>query len=151
MTLYQKIQEDVKSAMRAKDIQTLDTLRMLSSSLKNKMIELREDLSDSDVIAIIRSDVKKLTEAMKDYTDGARADLVEKAEAEIALLKTYLPQEMSQDELEEKIRMILGEKLSGDVQDVGKAMGVVMADLKGLVDGTRVRETVSKLIKKLGE
>lgn len=146
MSLYQQIQEDVKTAMKAKDLQTLDVLRLLSASIKNKMIEIKKDLDDAEVVAIIRSDVKKLTEASKEFAAGAREDLVEKTNTEIGILKTYLPQEMSQEELDAKVEAILGEKLADDVKDVGKAMGVVMADLKGLVDGNRVREAVSKIL-----
>ena len=146
MSLYQQIQDDVKTAMKAKDLQTLDVLRLLSASIKNKMIEIKKDLDDADVVAIIRSDVKKLTEASKEFSAGAREDLVEKTNAEIEILKQYLPQEMSQEELDAKVEAILGEKLTDDVKDVGKAMGVVMADLKGLVDGARVRETVSRIL-----
>ncbi len=147
MTLYQKIQEDVKNAMREKDLQTLDVLRMLLASVKNKMIEMKKELEDTEVVAIVRSDVKKLTEAGKEFAQGAREDLVEKTKVEVEILQRYLPKELSEEELEEKVRAILGEKLTDDVRDVGKAMGVVMADLKGLVDGNRVREMVSKLLK----
>mgnify|MGYP001234151875 CR=1 FL=1 len=146
MSLYQQIQDDVKTAMKAKDLQTLDVLRLLSSSIKNKMIEFKKELDDAEVVAIIRSDVKKLKEASKEFAAGARQDLVDKTEAEVEILKKYLPQEMSQEELDSKVEAIIGEKLADDVKDIGRAMGVVMADLKGLVDGNRVREAVSRIL-----
>lgn len=149
MNLQEQIKEDIKQAMRDKDLAVLDTLRMLSSSLKNKAIELKTELEDADVISIIRGDVKKLQEAAKEFVTGARADLAEKYENEIAVLKRYLPAEMSQEELEARIEKILGEKMTDDLKDVGRAMGVVMGDLKGLVDGARVREAVQKVLAKL--
>ncbi len=149
MNLQEQIKEDIKQAMRDKDLQVLDTLRMLSSSLKNKAIELRTELADADVVSIIRGDVKKLQEAAKEFVTGARADLAEQYEKEIVILKRYLPAEMSQEELEARIEKILGEKTTEDLKDVGRAMGVVMGDLKGLVDGARVRETVQIVLKKI--
>ncbi|PIQ67242.1 aspartyl-tRNA amidotransferase [Candidatus Uhrbacteria bacterium CG_4_10_14_0_2_um_filter_41_7] len=147
MTLYTQIKEDLITAMKSKDSQTLSVLRLLTASLKNKMIELKREMEDDDVLSAIRSDVKKLEDAMTDFAKAAREDLVDSSKAEIAVLKKYLPAEMSKEELEEKVRAVLGDGGFETAEDIGKAMGAVMGKLKGMVDGNRVREMVEQVLK----
>jgi len=147
MALLNQLKEDMKTAMRGKDSATLDVLRLLISSLKNKTIELKREIEDEDVIAAVRSDVKKLEDAMKDFVTAAREDLIEKTNEELRILKSYLPPEMGADELEQKVRDIIGENGLEKPADTGRAMGVVMGAFKGQVDGNRVREMVEKVLK----
>jgi len=147
MTLYTQIKEDLITAMKSKDSQTLSVLRLLTAPLKNKMIELKREMEDDDVLSAIRSDVKKLEDAMTDFAKAAREDLVDSSKAEIAVLKKYLPAEMSKEELEEKVRAVLGDGGFETAEDIGKAMGAVMGKLKGMVDGNRVREMVEQVLK----
>lgn len=148
MSLYDQLQSDLKDAMRAKDMQTLNVLRLLLSSVKNQMIELKRDLEDADVIAVIRSDVKKMQDALGDFTKGGREDLAEAARGEVEILKKYLPPEISDEDLEAAVQKVIDELEVGDVSGMGKAMGVVMKELKGNVDGNRVRAMVERLLKK---
>ncbi len=147
MTLYEQIKEDIKVAMKARDAETLSVLRLLFSSLKNKTIDLKKDLDDAEVMATIKSDMKKLNDALKDFTDGAREDLAEQARSEIAILKAYLPAEMSEEELEKKVKDILDREGIQDVAKIGMAIGTVMKELAGAVDGNRVREKIEALLK----
>lgn len=147
MNLKDQIQEDIKTAMKGKDIKTLEVLRLLSSSIKNKAIELKRELEDSDVIAVVKSDAKKLQDALTDFSKAAREDLVEKTKEEIEILKKYLPEEMPDEELESKVREILKQEGVTDVSDMGKAMGAAMAELRGAADGTRVKQMVEKVLK----
>ena len=107
MQLYQQIKDDLKTAMKGKDMRTLDVLRLLSSSIQKKAIEAKEDLDDAQVMAVIKSDVKKLQDALKDFTTAAREDLVETTKEEIEVLKKYLPAEMSDEDLEGKVKTVL--------------------------------------------
>jgi len=146
MTLAEKIKQDLITAMKAKDAETLSTLRLLSSSLKNKSIEFKRELEDVEVVQVVRSDVKKLQDALQDFAKSAREDLVEKSKKEIETLKQYLPPEMDAAELEKIVRAKLADLGIESASDMGKAMGAVMADLKGKVDGTRVKEMVQKIL-----
>lgn len=146
MSLYQQILEDVKTAMKNRDSATLEVLRLLTSNLKNLIIESRRELEDADVLAAIKRDVKKLQDAIVDYSKGARQDLVDKANSEVAILKSYLPAEMGDDELMEKIKAVLAQNGITSKADIGKAMGTVMKELAAAADGTRVREFVQKIL-----
>ncbi|MDP2631879.1 MAG: GatB/YqeY domain-containing protein [Candidatus Uhrbacteria bacterium] len=146
MTLYEQIMEDIKTAMKGRDAETLSILRLLSASLKNKTIELKKELEDAEVLAVVKSDVKKLQDALVDFTKAAREDLIEKSNKEIAILKKYLPPEMDAVELEKIVKSKLEELGVTDISEVGKAMGAIMADVKGAVDGFRVKETIEKIL-----
>lgn len=147
MTLYEQIREDMKTAMRNKDTKTLDTVRMLIASLKNKMIDLGKELDDADVLATIKSDVKKLKDGLDSFVTAAREDLADAAREEIAILEKYLPAQMGDDELEQKVRAKLAELGIKDMASVGKAMGALMADLKEFADGSRIKAMVDKVLK----
>ena len=147
MTLYEQIREDMKNAMRNKDSATLDTVRMLIASIKNKAIDLGKELEDADVIAVIKSDLKKLKDGLEMFASNAREDLAEKARVEIATLEKYLPAQMLEEELEKRIRAKLAELGITDMASVGKAMGALMADLKEAADGSRIKAMVDKVLK----
>lgn len=148
MTLYEQIREDMKNAMRNKDSVTLDTVRMLISSVKNKAIDLGKEIEDADVVATIKSDLKKLKDGLDAFVSAAREDLAEKARVEIAILEKYLPEQMSEEELEKKVKAKLAELGITDMASVGKAMGGLMADLKEYADGSRIKQMIDKLLKK---
>ncbi len=135
--------------MKKRDMQTLDALRTVFSSIKNKTIELRRELEDAEVIAVIKSDVKKLSDALADYVKGARQDLIDKTNREIMILKTYLPPEMTDEELRELVRRKITEIDEADLKKIGQIIGAVMADVKGKVDGSRVKKMVEEVLKKL--
>jgi len=147
--LEQKINEDLKQAMRDKDEMKLSVLRMLNSTIKNKMISLRSSeeivLSDEQVMEIIASEVKKRQDAATTYIAGNREDLAKKENEESAILQTYLPQQLSDEELEQAVRQIVS---ANEGLDFGKLMGLAMAALKGKADGKRVGEMVKKVLAK---
>lgn len=147
MTLYDQIREDMKTAMKNKDTKTLDTVRMLISSLKNKAIDLGKELDDADVLATIKSDVKKLKDGLESFVSAAREDLAAAAREEIAILEKYLPAQLTDGELETKVRAKLAELGITDMASVGKAMGALMADLKEFADGSRIKAMVDKVLK----
>lgn len=148
MNLYDQIREDMKTAMKNKDSKTLDTIRMLVASLKNKAIDLGKELDDADVMATIKSDVKKLKDGLDSFVSAAREDLAAAAKEEIAILEKYLPAQLTDGELEEKVRAKLAELGITDVASIGKAMGSLMADLKEFADGSRIKAMVDKILKK---
>lgn len=148
MTLYEQIKEDIKVAMKGKDMRTLDVLRLLSSSLKNKAIEMKKELEDAEVVSVVRSDMKKLQDALGEFEKAAREDLVEKTKEEMEVLKKYLPPEMADEDLRAKVTSKLEEMGVVDMKDFGRAMGELMNDLKGAVDGSRVKQMIEEVLKK---
>lgn len=144
MNLFEKIQADLKQAMKDKDSDTLNVLRLLISSIKNTMIEAKQELDDAEVVAAVKRDVKKLQDAAKDFAAGAREDLLQKTRDEIAILQKYLPPEISDEELAKRTKEILAREGLSSKADMGKAMGVVMKELQGEADGNRVRAVVEE-------
>lgn len=148
MSTFDQIKEDIKQAMREKNRKQLDVLRGLQSVIKNRAIDLGKDLEEADVIGVVKGEVKKMKDALDTFVTGAREDLAEKAREEIDILKSYLPEEMSDADLEKIVKSKLEELSITEPSDIGKAMGVMMTELKDKVDGGRVREKVQELLKK---
>lgn len=149
MALLETINSDLKNAMRAKSTTELSVLRMLITAVKNKMIELKlSEMNDEKVLEVIKSEVKKRKDSIKAYIDGGRQDLVDIEEAEIKVLSKYLPEQMSEEDLEAKVKAVVGSVEGASMQDFGKIMGQVMGALKGQADGDRVSAVVKKLLAK---
>jgi len=145
--MLEKIKNDLNQALKDKDEVKVSVLRMLVSEIHNKQISNKSDeISDDEIIKVIRQQVKKIKESIEAYKQGKRDDLVKKESQELDILNKYLPQEMSQDELEKVIKEIIdGVKPQGP-QDFGKVMSEAMKRLSGRVDGSKVSELVKKLI-----
>lgn len=146
-SLVDQIKEDMKQAMRDKNSVTLDTVRMLLSSVKNKAIDLGHELEDVEVMAVLKSDLKKLKDGLESFVSAAREDLAQKVREEILVLEKYLPPQITDGELEEKVRAELSALGISNVDDIGKAMGQLMGKLKDAADGNRVRAMVEKVLK----
>lgn len=139
MSLKEKITEDMKAAMRAKDSERLGTIRMLTAAMKQKEVDERVELDDVMVIAIVDKLVKQRKDSIEAFVKGARQDLADKEAAEMKVLEAYLPQRMSTDEVSTAVKTIVAElsaELGRDVVpgDMGKVMGAVKAKLAGKAD-----------------
>ena len=143
--LKEKLEKDYIEAYKAKDEQRVSTLRMLRAAVKNSEIDKMKKFEDSEVEAVIRSEVKKLREALAIATEAARPEMIAQAEAEIKTLAEYLPEQMD----EEAIKAVVAEKIKElgpvTIKEMGKVTGEVMKVLKGKADGA----VVSKVIKEL--
>ncbi len=148
MKLHQQLKDDVITAMKAKDIDTLNVLRGVLTAIQMKGIELKKELEDAEVASVIKSDMKKLKDALQDFTKAAREDLVKKTEKEIEILKKYLPEELSDEAIMEKVKEVLEEKGIDSMEDFGRAMGATMDKLKDKADGSRVKKAIEVLLKK---
>jgi uncharacterized protein YqeY len=146
MKLLEKLSEDMKAAMKGKDVKTLEVLRMVISSIRNKAIELNKELEETEVIAVIKSDAKKIKDAMETFAQNARQDLADEAKREIAILEKYLPEQMGDAELEAKVKAKIEELGAKASSEVGKVVGALAKELKGLVDGARIKEKVEKFL-----
>ncbi len=146
MPLEQQLNDDMKTAMKAKDTSTLDILRMVITSVRNKAIEVGKDLNDVDVMAVIKADAKKIKDSLDSFVSNAREDLATKAKRELEILEKYLPAQMSDEELETKVRAKVQELGVTDPAESGKVMGVLSKDLKGQADGSRIKATLDKIL-----
>lgn len=147
MPLKSIIEQDKNNALKEKNEAKLSTLRMLWSEIKNTEINKQHEISDEEVLEIIFRQVKQLKEAAKEFESGGRSDLAEKNEVEISVLKIYLPEQISDEELEKKVKEVIAETGSFSKQDFGKVMGMVMGKVKDQADGGRVKEIVGKMLK----
>ena len=146
MPIEEKITNDLKVAMKAKDEMRLSCLRMLKTSMKNKQVEKGEKLKDEDIEALISSAIRKGKEAAKEFTKGSREDLAAKEEAEIKILYDYLPKQLDSVEIEKIIKEIITELSIDSPKDLGKVMKAAMARMSGKAQGKEVNEIARRLL-----
>ncbi len=142
MTLKERIQEDVKSAMRAKDAARLSTLRLLLAALKQKEVDERLELADADVLGVIEKMLKQRRESIAQYEKAARQDLADQEKFEIGVLGAYLPQQMSEAEIAQAVAAAAGEAGAVGVKDMGKVMALLKPRLAGRADMGKVSALV---------
>lgn len=146
MSLTEKLQADMKEAMRAKDVLKRDTLRMAISALKNRAIDKGGELSESDELSVLEKAVKTRHDSATQYKDADRADLAEKELAEAELLQAYLPQKLGEDETKALVERLIAELGISSKKDIGQLMKRVMADHKGEVEGKLVQRFAGELL-----
>jgi hypothetical protein len=146
MELEKKLNDDMKTAMKAKDAGTLEILRMTITSIRNKALEVGKELADADVMAVIKADAKKIKDALDSFVQNAREDLATKARRELEILERYLPAQMSDEDLERHVRAKVQELGVTDASQAGKVMGVLSKDLKGQADGSRIKAALDKIL-----
>jgi uncharacterized protein len=151
MSLKEKIQSDLKDAMKSGDTLRRDTLRLLDSAIKNTEIEKRSasrrsetGLTDEEILEVIARSVKQRQDSVRQFIDGGRPDLADKEKGELAIITPYLPAQLSQDEIRVAVKETIA---AAETSDMGKIMGQVMAKLKGKADGTVVRSIVQEELK----
>lgn len=132
--LKQRITDDMKAAMRAKEVDRLGTIRMLLAAMKQKEVDERVELDDAMVVSIVDKLIKQRKDAAQQYEAAARADLANKEKAEIVVLEGYLPQRLSADEVHAAVKAIVAEIGAAGPGDMGKVMGVVKQRLAGQAD-----------------
>ncbi len=144
MGLEERLIEEMKQAMKSNDKTRLSTIRMIRSTVKNKEIELRKPLDDDAILRVIQGMVKKNEDSIEQFKAGGRMDLVEKETKEIEIMKSYLPQPLSREEVLRVIDQTIEETKASSLKDLGKVMKTVMPKLGGKVDGTLVNQLVKE-------
>ncbi|MFZ2681884.1 MAG: GatB/YqeY domain-containing protein [Patescibacteria group bacterium] len=146
MEIEKKLNEDMKTAMKSKDASTLEVLRMTISSIRNKAIEVGKELADAEVLAVIKSDAKKIKDALESFVQNAREDLATKARQELEILERYLPAQMSDADLDLHVRAKVQELGVTDPSAAGKVMGVLSKELQGQADGSRIKAALDRIL-----
>lgn len=146
MSLKEQIANDIKTAMKEKNVPLRDALRLLSSAMKQIEVDERKELSDEDIIKIIQKQVKQRQDAMTQYRDAGRDDLYDKEAAEAAIFETYLPKQLSDEELESALRSIIAQTGAETMKDIGRVMGAASKTLGATADGKRINECAKALL-----
>jgi len=147
MSLKDRLQEDVKTAMRAKAADQLTTLRLITAAIKQKEVDERVSLDDAQVLSVIEKMVKQRKDSIAQFQAGGRQDLVDKESAELALLQSYLPAQLSEEEIHAEVRAAVDTLLAAGEVVSPALMGKVMAQLKPRLAGRADMGVVSRLIK----
>lgn len=144
--LEERIANDMKDAMRAKDTARRDALRLLIAALKNARIDARGELTDDDAMAVIQKQVKQRRESILEYEKASREDLASKERAELEVYQEYLPQQASAADIEAAARAVIAETGASSARDIGKVMPVLTKQFAGRADGRQINEIVRALL-----
>lgn len=147
MALRERLSEEMKEAMKARDDLRLSAIRLIRSAVKNRDIELKRELNDQEIVEVIASLVKQRRESIRLFSEAGRQDLVEKEEKELAVLLGFLPQQLSREEVAELVERVIAECGAQGSKDMGRVMKALAPHVAGRADG----KTVSDLVReKLG-
>lgn len=143
MTLKEQLMKDLQDSMRSGDALRKDTLRMARSAIRNTEIDRIAELDDAGVQDVLRKEIKQRRESADEYERAKRMDLADKERAEAAILEAYLPQQMSEEDIEAEVRAILAET---GAREMSKIMPVAMGRLKGKAEGRLVNKVVTRVL-----
>jgi len=146
MSLKQQLKDDLKVAMRAKEIVRRDCIRAINTMIKQIEVDERKDLTDEDILKLIQKGIKQREEAVSQYKEASRDDLVQKEQEQIDVFKEYLPQQMSDEELEVGMKELITEVGATSMKDIGKVMGQASKKFAGVADGKRINQMTKKLL-----
>ncbi len=146
MSLLNRLTEELKEALRAGNHTKLSVIRLLKSSIKNREIEKMAPLTDEEVIDIIMTALKQRRESIEQFQKGGREDLVQKEKSELEVLQTFLPQQLSEEELVGEVQAVIREVGASSPKDMGKVMKILMVRLKGRAEGAKVSSLVKELM-----
>ena len=144
--LKERLNEDVKVAMRNKDRDRLVTLRMITAAIKQKEVDERIELDDARVLSIIDKMARQHRDSISQYEAAGRTDLVEKEKTELAIVQGYLPEQLGEEELKQLIQNAIQTTGASSVKDMGKVMGIIRPQVQGRADMTRTGELVKALL-----
>ncbi len=146
MSLKEQLNADLRDAMRDRDDNRRDTLRLVLAALHNAEIAAGHELDDGDVLGVLAKEAKQRRESIEEFTKANRHDLVSKEEAELAVISTYLPQQATRDEIMDAARRVVAETGASGPRDLGKVMPVLMQQFRGRAEGRDVSEVVRELL-----
>ncbi|MCE1246137.1 MAG: GatB/YqeY domain-containing protein [Firmicutes bacterium] len=146
MSIKDRLTQEMKDAMKAKDSLKLTVIRLIKSEVKNTEIDKKKELSDDEVMDVIQKEVKKRKESITEFQKGNRQDLVDKQEAELKLLVGYLPAQADEEEIRRVIKEIVDAIPAGEKIVIGKIMPKALAALKGKADGKRVSAIAQEFV-----
>jgi len=142
LSLEELIFRDMNTALKNNDKIRLSTIRLIRAAIKNSEIAKRERLTEEEIISVLKNNLKKAEESLEMFIKGKRADLISKTEREIEIIKSYLPQQLSEEEIKKIAQQVINERNFKTLKDIGPAMREIMNLLKGKADGKLVNQIV---------
>lgn len=145
MALLERLNQDMKQALKNKEKERLGVIRMVKASLQNEAIKLGKDqLSEDEELTVLSRELKQRKESLQEFKRAGRDDLVDNVQTEINVLETYMPEQLSDEELESIVLETIEETGAQSKQEMGKVMGAIMPKVKGKADGSKVNQMVLK-------
>ena len=141
MSLLTTLNDDIKTAMKAKDKETLAVLRMLKTAIQNDQIKAGRELNGEEELTVLSREMKQRKDSLSEFEKAGRDDLVEKVKVEIAIVEKYMPQQLTEEEIRQLVQEVMTQTGATSPKDFGKVMGAMMPKVKGKADGNQVIET----------
>lgn len=146
MSLLENIRKDMLDASKQGDDITVDILKLVIADIRNEQIALDKELTDEDVLKVLRKQEKKIKDSIEQYTKMERDDLVSRESAQLKVIEKYLPSLMSEEEITKIVSRVIADTNASGIQSMGLVMGSVMKELNGKADGNLVKDVVGKLL-----
>lgn len=146
MSLAERLLQDMKMAMKDKDQERLSVIRMIRSSIKNLEIETRQELDDEQILCVIQRLLKQANDSLQEFEKAGREDLAQKARSEIAVLQSYLPAQLSDEELRQLVEETIAEVGATSRKEMGRVMKSIIPKVKGRADNRRVHDMVQQFL-----
>ncbi|KMJ60178.1 GatB/YqeY domain-containing protein [Sutcliffiella horikoshii] len=144
MSLLERLNTDIKQAMKDKDKEKLSVLRMVKSSIQNESIKHGRDLSEEEELTVLSRELKQRKDSLQEFDKAGREDLVHKLQGEIAIVEHYMPEQLSEEELSAIVQQTIADVNATSKADMGKVMGALMPKVKGKADGSLVNKLVQQ-------
>ncbi|MFQ9654334.1 MAG: GatB/YqeY domain-containing protein [Enterococcus sp.] len=146
MTLLSTLNDDMKTAMKAKDKETLQVIRMLKASIQNEQIKKGADLNEEEELTVLSREMKQRRDSLTEFEKADRTDLAEKVKGEITIVEKYLPAQLDEAEIRQIVAGAIEKTGASSPKEFGKVMGAVMPQVKGKADGNQVNAIVKELL-----
>jgi uncharacterized protein YqeY len=144
MSLLERLNQDMKQAMKNKEKDKLSVIRMVKASLQNEAIKLGKELSEDEELTVLSRELKQRKDFLQEFEKAGRDDLVNKVKVEISIIETYMPEQLSEEEIIELVKQTIQEVNASSKADMGKVMGAIMPKVKGKADGALVNKIVQQ-------
>ncbi|MDQ0876923.1 uncharacterized protein YqeY [Paenibacillus sp. V4I3] len=146
MSLSDRLNEDMKQAMKSQDKFKLSVIRMVRSTIKNSEIDLKRALDDNEVLDVLTREIKQRKDSLHEFTKAGRDDLAESLKAELVILAEYMPQQLSEEEVKAIVQQTIQQIGASSKADMGKVMTALMPQVKGRADGKLINQLVQQLL-----
>ncbi len=149
MTMKSKLEDDLKQAMRGRDVLRRDVIRYLRSEIRNQEIKDQKELDDPGVIQVLSRQAQQRRDSIEAYSDADRQDLVDKEQAELSVILAYLPRQMTRDEITDLVQQVVAEVGASGPADMGKVMSAIMPQVRGKAEGREISAIVQQTLRSL--
>ncbi|MFE3973079.1 MULTISPECIES: GatB/YqeY domain-containing protein [unclassified Peribacillus] len=144
MSLLERLNNDMKQAMKNKEKDKLSVIRMLKASIQNEALKQRQDLTDDEELTVLSRELKQRKDSLQEFENAGRSDLVDKVRTELVYVEAYMPKQLSEEEISKIVKQTIEEVNATSKADMGRVMGALMPKVKGKADGSLVNKLVQQ-------